>query len=290
MKLANIRVQGQDRIGVQVNGGFVVCDESWLGSGFPTELGTLLMQPKAYAQLAGRVQAGDMPDAVTAVDDVTYRPAVENPGKIVCIGLNYRKHAIETNSPIPTKPVVFSKFSDTAAACGEEIGLPSGSRQVDYEAELAVVIGRTADGVSEDEALEYVFGYCNANDLSARDLQMRTSQWLLGKTCPQFAPLGPLLVTADEVADPNNLSIRTYRNSELVQNSNTSDMIFTCKELISYLSQYMVLNPGDVILTGTPEGVVLGFPEAERRWLEAGEEVVVEVEGLGQLRNRFVGR
>ncbi len=290
MKLANLKVQGNDRIGVQVDGGFVVCDESWLSSDFPTGLGSLLQQPEVFAELQKRVRAGEVPARVVSVDDVTYRPALEQPGKVICIGLNYRKHAIETNSPIPTNPVVFSKFSDTVAAYGEEICLPKGSNQVDYEAELAIVIGKTAEDVSEDEALDYVFGYCNANDLSARDLQMRTSQWLLGKTCPQFSPLGPLVATADEVLNPNDLNIRTYRNGDLVQNSNTSDMIFSCKELISYLSRYMVLQPGDVILTGTPEGVILGFPKDEQHWLEAGEEVVVEIEGLGKLKNRMVSR
>lgn len=221
--------------------------------------------------------------------EVTLGPAVVNPGKIVCVGLNYRKHAAETGAAIPEIPVIFSKFSDAVAASGHPIHIPKDSQQLDYEAELAIVMGKEAYEVSEDEALDYVFGYCNANDISARDLQLRTSQWLLGKTCPGFAPLGPFIVTTDEVVNPNALDIRLYRNGDLVQDSNTVDMIFSCREIIAFLSRSMVLRPGDVILTGTPEGVILGMPSAERRWLKPGDQLTVEIEGLGQLTNTVVG-
>ena len=186
--------------------------------------------------------------------------------------------------------MVFSKFSDTVAAHGEAIRLPRVTEQLDYEVELAMVMGQETFEVSESEALERVFGYCNANDLSARDLQTRTSQWLLGKACPQFSPLGPLVKTKDEVPDPNALDLTTRRNGHIVQDSNTSDMIFSCREIVAYLSRYMVLRPGDVILTGTPEGVILGKPEAMRDWLHDGDKLVVEVEGLGQLENMIVRR
>ncbi len=216
-------------------------------------------------------------------------PCVTQPGKIICIGLNYRKHAEETHVPIPQYPIIFNKFSNTLASHLEDIPLPNRvTNQVDYEAELVIVMGKEAKYVPQDQALEYVFGYCNVNDLSARDLQMRTHQWLLGKTCDKFSPLGPYLVTADEVGDPNDLTITCTVNGEVRQNSNTSDMIFPCDEIVSYLSQHMTLYPGDIILTGTPEGVVLGYPEDKRVYLKHGDVVTIEIEKLGRLTNRMV--
>ncbi|HEY4387182.1 MAG TPA: fumarylacetoacetate hydrolase family protein [Ktedonobacteraceae bacterium] len=218
-----------------------------------------------------------------AEKDLQYGPCVPVTGKIICIGLNYRRHAIESGMAIPTSPVMFPKYANSLAANGDTVTLQDNAREYDYEAELAVVIGREAKYVSEEKALEYVLGYCNANDLSARDLQFRTSQWMLGKFLDQFLPVGPYLVTADEVGDPQKLSIRCTLNGELRQNSSTGDMVFSVAQIISYLSQYMTLAPGDIISTGTPEGVIMGMKE--RKWLAPGDEVVVEVEGLGQLVN-----
>lgn len=215
--------------------------------------------------------------------EVTYAAAVTKPGKIICVGLNYRRHAEETNAPIPQYPILFNKFNNTIAAHGDTVILPKVSTKVDYEAELVIVIGKQAKDVEEEKALNYVFGYCNVNDLSARDLQMRTHQWLLGKSCDGFSPLGPYLVTADEVGDPNKLAISCTVNGEVRQSSNTSDMIFNCKEIVSYISQYMTLEPGDIILTGTPEGVVLGYPEDKQVYLKDGDVVTIEIEKLGAL-------
>jgi 2-keto-4-pentenoate hydratase/2-oxohepta-3-ene-1,7-dioic acid hydratase in catechol pathway len=209
-------------------------------------------------------------------------PCVREPGKIVAVGLNYRRHAQETGAQIPETPILFSKFNNTLAASSQPVGLPRVATQYDYEVELGLVIGRRAAAVSVEDALEYVLGYCTANDLSARDLQMRTSQWLLGKSLDGFCPVGPYLVTRDEVPDPQKLALRTWVNGELRQNSNTSDMIFSVAEIVSYASTYMTLEPGDLIITGTPQGVILGMPEP-RVWLKSGDEVVVEVEGLGKL-------
>jgi 2-keto-4-pentenoate hydratase/2-oxohepta-3-ene-1,7-dioic acid hydratase in catechol pathway len=220
--------------------------------------------------------------------DVVFGPCVTDPGKIICVGLNYRKHAEETNAPIPQYPILFNKFNNTLNAHRKDVPLPKVSSKVDYEAELAIVIGKKAKYVSKERALDYVFGYCNANDLSARDLQMRTPQWLLGKSCDGFSPIGPYLVTADEVGDPNRLSIRCIVNGELRQNSNTADMIFHCDEIVSYISQHMTLEPGDIILTGTPEGVALGLPENKQVYLKDGDIVTVEIEKLGTLTNRMV--
>jgi 2-keto-4-pentenoate hydratase/2-oxohepta-3-ene-1,7-dioic acid hydratase in catechol pathway len=216
---------------------------------------------------------------------LTYGPCVANPGKIICVGLNYRRHAVESGMAIPTSPILFPKYSNAIAAPGEPVLLPANAMEYDYEAELGVVIGRRAKNVSEQEALNYVLGYCNLNDLSARDLQFRTSQWLLGKTLDQFMPIGPYLVTPDEVGDPQALDIRCWVNGALRQNSSTADMIFSVAYLVSYLSQYMTLEPGDVIATGTPEGVVFGMQE--KQWLKPGDEVSIEIAGLGRLTNTF---
>jgi 2-keto-4-pentenoate hydratase/2-oxohepta-3-ene-1,7-dioic acid hydratase in catechol pathway len=211
---------------------------------------------------------------------------VGTPEKIICIGLNYKRHARETGMAIPETPVLFSKFNNTLAETGESIPLPDNAVQYDYEVELGVMIGKEARYVSVDEALDYVFGYFTVNDLSVRDLQFRTSQWLLGKTPDKFFPTAPCLVTADEVGDPQSLGLSCWVNGELRQSSNTADMIFSVAECISYISQYMTLKPGDVISTGTPEGVVMGM--MEKNWLKPGDEVVVEVEGLGKCTNRMV--
>ena len=218
--------------------------------------------------------------------DLQPGPCLGNPEKIICIGLNYKRHARETGMAIPETPVLFSKFNNTLAETGESIPLPDNAVQYDYEVELGVVIGKKARYVSVEDALEYVFGYFTVNDLSVRDLQFRTSQWLLGKTPDKFFPTAPYLVTADEVGDPQNLGLSCWVNGELRQNSNTADMIFSVAECISYISQYMTLKPGDVISTGTPEGVVMGM--TEKNWLKPGDEVVVEVEGLGRCTNRMV--
>ncbi len=222
------------------------------------------------------------------LDQVRMRPPVLRPSKVLCVGLNYRQHAIETGMAIPTVPVIFNKFPSALAADGQPIAIPPATQQMDYEAELVIVMGRSADHVKTEESVRYVAGYTVGNDVSARDLQLRTSQWLLGKSSPGFAPLGPFLVTTDEVPEPHNLAIRLWRNGIPCQDSNTSDMIFTVPELIAYLSTIWPLEPGDIIYTGTPEGVILGHPEAERDWLRGDDVVRVEIEGVGELTNRFV--
>ena len=210
-------------------------------------------------------------------------PCVPDPGKIICVGLNYRRHALEAGMDVPKTPILFSKYSNSLAAHCDTVTLPKVTKQVDYEAELVVVIGKRAKNVSEADALDHVFGYCNGNDLSARDLQMLTGQWLLGKSLDSFMPLGPYLVTADEVGNPNTLKIRAWLNGELRQDSNTCDMVFSVEEIVSYVSRYLTLEPGDIISTGTPEGVIFG--DDPPVWLKDGDEVAVEVERLGYLTN-----
>jgi 2-keto-4-pentenoate hydratase/2-oxohepta-3-ene-1,7-dioic acid hydratase in catechol pathway len=217
---------------------------------------------------------------------LTLGPAVPNPGKILCVGLNYRKHAEESGMAPPKTPVLFSKFTNTIAAPNEPVPLTKVGVEYDYEVELGVVIGKTARNVTKRTALKHVYGYVTANDISCRDLQMRTGQWLIGKTQDKFLPIGPYVVTADEAGDPQAFNIKTWHNGKLRQNSNTADMIFNVAEIISYASQIFPLEPGDVIVTGTPEGVIMGLPE--KNWIVPGDEVTVEVEGLGKLTNPFV--
>lgn len=221
-------------------------------------------------------------------EEINWGPVVTNPEKIICVGLNYRKHADETNAPYPETPILFTKYNNTLTGHKKEIAVPKVTEKLDYEVELGIVIGRIAKNVSEEDALDYVFGYFTANDLSARDLQFVSTQWLLGKTCDDFNPTGPYLVTKDEIEDPNQLNLKSLVNGEVRQDSNTSDMIFSCEEIVSYISKYMTLRPGDMILTGTPEGVVLGLPEEDQVYLQPGDEVTVEIEKLGALTNKFV--
>ena len=208
------------------------------------------------------------------------------PGKIICVGLNYRDHAIESKMEIPKVPTIFSKFANTVIGPGDNIVLPKKSVQPDYEAEFAVVIGPGGKNIAADKWQDHVYGYMCLNDVSARDLQMATTQWLMGKSCDTFAPMGPALVTADEIADPHNLDISMTIHGEVLQSSNTKHLIFRIPDLIAYLSSVMTLEAGDVISTGTPAGV--GFARKPPRFLVPGDECIVEVAGLGQLRNPVV--
>jgi 2-keto-4-pentenoate hydratase/2-oxohepta-3-ene-1,7-dioic acid hydratase in catechol pathway len=223
---------------------------------------------------------------ICKVSDAKLFAPLQRPLKIVCIGLNYRAHALESKMEIPEVPTVFTKFPTAAIGCGEPIVLPRNSIKPDYEAELAFVIGKHGRHIPAEKWQDYVFGYMNFNDVSARDFQLRTSQWTIGKTFDTFAPMGPAIVTADEIPDPHALDISTTINGEVLQQSNTNDLIFKIPELIAYLSSVFTLEPGDVIATGTPSGV--GMARTPPRWLKPGDHVVVRVEGLGDLRNPVV--
>ncbi|WP_347404798.1 fumarylacetoacetate hydrolase family protein [Micromonospora sp. WMMD1102] len=207
------------------------------------------------------------------------------PGKIVCVGLNYRDHAAEIDAPLPTEPVVFMKAADTVVGPDDEVLLPRGSTKTDWEVELAVVIGRTARYLAgPEEALDHVAGYAVSHDVSEREYQLeRGGQWDKGKNCETFNPLGPWLVTADEVPDPQQLGLRLWVNGTPRQDGNTGNMVFPVAEIVHYLSQFMVLYPGDVINTGTPAGVALGQPEP-KPYLVAGDVVELEIDGLGRQR------
>lgn len=214
------------------------------------------------------------------------RAPLLRPGKIICLGLNYADHAKETNSPIPQYPELFNKFANALIGPGEPIVLPRVSQQVDYEAELAVVIGKAGRYIDEARALEHVAGYTILNDVSMRDFQFRGRQWMQGKTFDRSTPLGPWIVTADEIPDPQALAISCEVSGEVLQSSNTREMIFGVAQVIAYISQIMTLEPGDVIATGTPAGV--GFARDPKRLLRPGDVVRVTVERIGTLENPVI--
>jgi 2-keto-4-pentenoate hydratase/2-oxohepta-3-ene-1,7-dioic acid hydratase in catechol pathway len=211
---------------------------------------------------------------------------VPRPPKLICIGLNYRDHAIESKMEMPKVPTIFNKFPSVVIGPNDPIVLPKVSAQPDYEAEFAFVIGRGGRHIAAPDAMSHVFGYTIINDVSARDYQMATTQWLMGKTFDTFAPMGPWLVTADEIADPHALDISMEIGGETLQNSNTRELIFKIPQLIEYLSSVVTLEPGDVVSTGTPAGV--GFARKPPRYLKAGDECIVRVAGIGELRNPVV--
>ncbi len=224
--------------------------------------------------------------AGTPLAQVRLLAPVPRPPKFICVGLNYRDHALESGMPIPERPTIFSKFSSCVIGPGEPIVLPRSSGQPDYEAEFAFVIGRGGRHIRPKDWRDHVFGYTIVNDVSARDYQMATSQWLMGKTFDTFAPMGPWLVTADEIPDPQSLDISLTIGGETLQSSNTRELIFKIPDLVAFLSSVVTLEPGDIVSTGTPSGV--GFARKPPRYLKPGEEVVIRIAGIGELRNPVV--
>ena len=234
--------------------------------------------------LVTRALAGGAADMFVDESRVDYAPAITRPEKIICVGLNYARHARETNNPIPKLPILFNKFNNTLNAHKGTVHVSSvPAQQFDYEAELVIVIGRRAANVSEADALSHVAGYATGNDFTARDLQSRSSQWMIGKTNDGFAPVGPYLVTADLVGDPNALKIECLVNGAVRQSSNTNDMVFNCAQIISYTSKLFTLEPGDMIFTGTPEGVIAGYAKDKQVWLKPGDKLLTRIEKLGNL-------
>ena len=232
---------------------------------------------------ARRLHASPPQSAILARKDVRLRAPVPRPGKLVAIGLNYRDHAAESKMPVPERPVVFSKFTTSVVGPGDAIVIPPSSQKVDYEAELAVVIGRRVKHVGRDVAARAILGYTIVNDVSARDFQFGDGQWQRGKSCDTFAPMGPWIATTDEIADPQQLAIKLRVNSRTLQSSNTNQMVFGAVDLVQYVSETITLEPGDVIATGTPSGV--GFARKPPVFLAPGDVVDVEIDGLGVLTN-----
>lgn len=275
MKLLTFRSETAYWVGIKTERGII-----------PTNIAATQLYHNGTVAIAELAQLAESGAAALAESELEFGPVVPNPGKILCVGLNYRRHAAEFGKPEPAYPILFSKFNNALAAHGEDVPISAEWEHVDYEAELAVIIGKRAWRVTEDHALGHVLGYCCANDITERHFQRRTDQWLLGKTMDKFLPIGPYLVTADEVPYPQNLTIRGWLNDDLRQDSSTSDMIFSISHIIAYASHFFPLEPGDILLTGTPEGVIIG--REEKTYLKPGDRYVIEIEGLGQLSNRIV--
>ncbi len=284
MKLKQVWKNGQCALAVASEKGWV--DVAAEGARLGIQAPQTMLEAIAAGEEGRRVltELAQDPQCFT---DAHAAPAVTGGEKILCIGLNYRQHAKECNLPMPAAPVLFNKFPNALAADGDSIFLDPRYREYDYEAELVAIIGKEARNVPAEKALEYVFGFTCGNDLSTRDLQfVRSSQWLLSKTFDGFAPLGPCVVTADSI-DPDNLKISSVVNGELRQNSNTSDMVFSTAQIIADLSSHFTLKPGDLIFTGTPQGVMHGYPKDKKNWLKPGDQVDIIIENIGTLHNTF---
>jgi 2-keto-4-pentenoate hydratase/2-oxohepta-3-ene-1,7-dioic acid hydratase in catechol pathway len=258
---------------------------SLTGAGIPDVISLLAKGEEARAQIENWIYSPPA-GAVAALESVKLMAPVPRPPKLICVGLNYRDHAIESGMEIPKVPTIFNKFPSVVVGPGDDIVLPKVSSRPDYEAELAFVIGRGGRHIPAARWQDHVFGYTIVNDVSARDYQLATTQWLMGKTFDTFAPMGPWIVSADEIADPHTLDIGLSIGGEVLQNSNTRELIFKIPDLVAYLSSVVTLEPGDVVATGTPSGV--GFARKPPRYLKAGEEVVVRIQGIGELRNPVV--
>jgi 2-keto-4-pentenoate hydratase/2-oxohepta-3-ene-1,7-dioic acid hydratase in catechol pathway len=240
-------------------------------------------------KLVDAVQASSQGKAaIVSEAGITYGRLFVNPGKIICIGLNYKRHAAEVKMAEPRQPILFNKYNNALAAANCTIKLPPKeiSYKFDYETELLIVIGKKARSVSDADAPNYIAGYCTSNDFSARDLQLETPsvQWMIGKTLDNFAPVGPYFVTSDVVGDPHKLKLQTLVNGEVRQDWSTDDLIFNCYQVVSFISKHWALEPGDIIFTGTPHGVIQGLPPEKRVWLKAGDQIESRIEKLGSLK------
>ena len=284
MRLVTFTHQGQRRLGAR--SGDSIIDLSAADPSIPSTMKEFLEAgDNAISRARAIIDSGT--HAISATD-VTIHAPIDNPEKIICIGLNYADHAAESSMPIPDEPIVFSKYASSIIGPDENIVAPSASSQVDYEVELVVVIGKSGRNISEEDALNHVAGYMVGHDVSARDYQLEKpgAQWMMGKTFDTFAPIGPDLVTTDDVPDPHNLGIRCILNGKTVQDSNTSQLIFDVPKLIAYLTHVFTLAPGDLIFTGTPHGVGMG--REPQLWLKHGDRVICEIDGLGRLENPVV--
>jgi 2-keto-4-pentenoate hydratase/2-oxohepta-3-ene-1,7-dioic acid hydratase in catechol pathway len=290
MTFCTLRRGAEYTLGLRTDRGVldVAAAEHQLREGAPTTI-TDVLQGRGDASVLRRLATNATTGAPSGKylipeQDAQFGPCVTDPEKIVCVGLNYRKHAAEIGEAVPAVPILFNKFNTALNWTGGTIAASKQpAEHFDYEAELVIVMGRVARDVSVSDALKHVFGYCTGNDVTARDLQRRTSQWMLGKTGDGWGPIGPWLVTADQV-DPDNLKIACSVNGETRQSSNTSDMVFNCAQLVSYISKHMTLKPGDIIFTGTPQGVIAGYPREKQVWLKPGDRIVTTIEKLGELR------
>lgn len=255
------------------------------GAGFP-DLPAVIAGGDAARAAVQAWAAAPPAGAVLDVASLTLLAPLLRPPKLICVGLNYRDHAAESRSQIPDVPTIFAKFTTAIIGPGANIVLPRSSAKPDYEAELAFVIGKGGRHIAAEDWREHVFGYTIVNDVSARDYQKATTQWTIGKSFDTFAPMGPWIVTADEIADPHALDIELSIGGQVLQSSNTRNLVFPIPELVRFLSSVFTLEPGDVVSTGTPAGV--GFARTPPRWLRPGDEVLIRIQGIGELRNPVV--
>ncbi len=282
MRLVTFEADGKTRPGVltESNGIFDLS-----AAGFESMLDVI----EAAAQDPKKIQSlvdASTPDTAYSIGTVKLLAPIPKPRKLICVGLNYRDHALETGSEIPNVPTIFNKFATAVIGPGDEIVLPKVSKKPDYEAEFAFVIGKGGRHIKAEDWKNHVFGYTIVNDVTGRDYQRATTQWLMGKTFDTFAPMGPWIVTADSIQDPHNLDISLDINGETLQNSNTRELIFKIPDLLVFLSSVFTLEPGDIISTGTPSGV--GVARNPPRFLQPGDDVVVKIPAIGELRNPVV--
>ena len=285
MKLVTFEQAGQVRVGAlrTTAGAEQVVDLNRRDARIPNEMIAFLEGGAATLALAKKALAAAPAEAGIPCSAVTLRAPIPRPGKIICIGVNYMEHAQESGNTKPPYPIVFAKWGNAVIGPGAPIIIPAAVAKPDYEGELAVVIGRRGRNIPEAEALSYVAGYMPLNDVSACDWQTRTSQWVIGKTPDTFCPMGPAIVTSDEIANPQDLHLRTLIGGEVLQDGYTGDMMYSVAQLIADMTRVMTLEPGDVIATGTPSGV--GAARKPPRWLQPGDVVRIEIERVGVLEN-----
>ncbi|WP_316187991.1 MULTISPECIES: fumarylacetoacetate hydrolase family protein [unclassified Bradyrhizobium] len=288
--LSFIQADGSESLGVKLSNGIldVALASKTLDLVVPTSIDELLSRGTAASLERLVAAANNKPEFLKDEGTIKFGRLFTSPGKIICVGLNYKAHAEEAGEKLPKVPVLFNKYNNTLAAhnCTVKLPTPDVSYKFDYETELVVIIGKTARNVPETEALNYVAGYAVGHDFTARDLQLEMGgQWMVGKTLDGFAPIGPYFVSADLV-DPNSLTIETFVNDEVQprQSSHTSKFIFNPQKVISYASKLFTLEPGDIIFTGTPEGVIIGMPKEKQVWLKAGDKIISRIEKLGTLK------
>jgi 2-keto-4-pentenoate hydratase/2-oxohepta-3-ene-1,7-dioic acid hydratase in catechol pathway len=289
LTLTTIRTGGVDRLGVRTNRGIVDIAEAARAAGIADAPRTTddVIAGRGNVGALKRLIASAPSSAVLAEHEVEFGPVVGSPAKILCVGLNYSAHLKETGEKTRAVPELFNKYNTALNRHNGTIPVSHlDAVKFDYESELVIVMGKTASNVSEADALGTVFGYACGNDFTARDVQNRVTQWMTGKTPDHFAPIGPWLVTADQIPDPQTLQVQTFVNDEPTprQDMNTSLMIFPCATIISYISKYITLQPGDLIFTGTPSGVILGYPKDKQVWLKPGDRVRTTISKLGDLR------
>lgn len=278
----------QVRVGVEVSNGGDVVDLSAGDQSIPSDMRRFLEGGDALVDAAKRVVA--LGSHVVKREHISLTAPITNPEKVLCVGMNYKDHCLEQNAPIPTEPVFFNKFASSIVGPTDDIVYPVElTSELDWEVELVIVIGKTGKNIKESDAMQHVFGYTVAHDVSARDWQMKKNlkQWLLGKCMDTFCPLGPAIVTTDGLSDPHKLGIRCRVNGKTVQDSNTEQLVFRTPELIAFISRFVTLKPGDIILTGTPPGVGV-FLKPNPVFLQRGDVVDVEIDEIGTCTNRVV--